>query len=63
MLNIGNTVRLKSGGTLMTVEGFDEKKRDFVVCVWHEKERPFRESYHQDTLELDDGSLPSPFTI
>jgi uncharacterized protein YodC (DUF2158 family) len=31
---VGDIVRLKSGGQPMTVEGIDA---DYVECVWHEK--------------------------
>jgi uncharacterized protein YodC (DUF2158 family) len=63
MLKIGDTVRLKSGGELMTVEGLDTTDQNFVHCVWHDNKKSVRDTYHKDTLELDDGSIPLGFTV
>jgi uncharacterized protein YodC (DUF2158 family) len=43
---IGDVVQLKSGGSLMTVEGYDDKRPEFVICVWHDKVKSYRETYH-----------------
>jgi uncharacterized protein YodC (DUF2158 family) len=55
-LRVGDTVRLKSGGPLMTIEGFDsgvgEQK---AQCVWIESNTEKRSSYIPAVLAFDDG--------
>ncbi len=48
---IGDTVRLKSGGALMTVEGFNDDAEEFVVCVWFEKNKAQREVFKKAVLQ------------
>jgi uncharacterized protein YodC (DUF2158 family) len=59
MFKVGDTVRLKSGGPLMTVEkvgsmyaGGDVR----VYCVWFEKNAQQRGNFPPEALEADDGS-------
>ncbi|MGP8233308.1 MAG: YodC family protein [Methylovirgula sp.] len=53
--NIGDRVRLKSGGVTMTVERLDPDGT-YIECVWHEKVKgrttTGRDTYHKDTLEI-----------
>jgi uncharacterized protein YodC (DUF2158 family) len=57
MINIGDVVRLKSGGPKMTVNGIQEsneiEKRNLVHCVWFEEGiiRPEGRVFHPDALE------------
>ncbi|TJZ68375.1 YodC family protein [Chitiniphilus eburneus] len=47
----GDVVKLKSGGSSMTVESINEEDRQYVTCVWHEGKKPYREVYLASTLE------------
>jgi uncharacterized protein YodC (DUF2158 family) len=58
---IGDVVQLKSGGVPMIVEGYDDKRPEFVTCVWQNKMNSYRESYHEQTLVKDDS--PDKYTI
>jgi uncharacterized protein YodC (DUF2158 family) len=51
-LKVGDTVRLKSGGALMTVEGFNDDAEEFVVCVWFEGKKAQREVFKKAVLAL-----------
>lgn len=49
---VGDVVQLKSGGELMTVEGYSEgvgPKR--VLCVWSEKSKIYRDAFLEQTVE------------
>jgi uncharacterized protein YodC (DUF2158 family) len=55
----GDTVTLKSGGQLMTVNGYKrllnpdgsyEESNEDVVCVWFNKNEQKSAIYHQDAL-------------
>lgn len=49
---IGDVVQLKSGGELMTVEGYTEvgvSKR--VLCVWSEKSKVYRDAFLEQTID------------
>ena len=50
--NIGDTVRLKSGGTIMSVQWIcvGEYEIDQVVCVWHEGRKPRQKHYNKNIL-------------
>jgi len=55
MFKIGDTVRLKSGGPLMTVTEFDNTDKK-VSCSWFDKsEKENKGSYPADAVEADDG--------
>lgn len=52
----GDTVRLKSGGPLMTVSDVDSG--GYVTCEWFDdKNAPQRRSFVTATLEADDGTV------
>ncbi len=48
---VGDTVRLKSGGSLMTVEGFNDDAQEFAVCVWFEGKKAQREVFNKAVLQ------------
>ena len=51
----GNTVRLKSGGPLMTV--YVAEHDDDIWCMWFDKDQKRVEaSFHADALVADDGT-------
>jgi uncharacterized protein YodC (DUF2158 family) len=43
----GERVQLKSGGPLMTVEGYED---GYVVCVWFEGTKQKRATFKEGTL-------------
>jgi uncharacterized protein YodC (DUF2158 family) len=45
--NRGDVVRLKSGGPDMVV---DEEQGEEYICVWLDKNKKYRESFHRDFL-------------
>lgn len=56
-LKIGDVVKLKSGGTLMTIREFyrDSETRtdkNRVWCDWNIDNEPYRENYYINELEL-----------
>jgi uncharacterized protein YodC (DUF2158 family) len=52
----GDTVRLKSGGPLMTVAEIEEN--DFVRCAWFDDKRlPQDKAFLEAILEADDGTV------
>jgi uncharacterized protein YodC (DUF2158 family) len=57
--NIGDTVRLKSGGLKMTIDKFvwnplkEEYYTDKVECVWFDKTILKRDTFNTQTLNLD----------
>lgn len=55
---VGDTVRLNSGGPLMTVEGFgtyDGEQK--VQCVWFVKTETKRGTFPPAVLKADDGQV------
>lgn len=53
---VGETVRLKSGGPLMTIEEPGSVPNSWV-CVWFEGKKEKRSSFAAATLEKDDGTI------
>ena len=54
--NIGDTVRLKSGGPLMTIESEINGR---FWCSWFDEKKQFKkETFPPETLEADDGAPP-----
>ena len=58
---IGDTVRLKSGGPLMTIDNIGDYSptgpNPGLLCVWFDGGKRVAEVFHQNTvvLERDDG--------
>ncbi len=52
-LKVGNLVRLKSGGPLLTVTAVDG---DTVTCQWFDDKKLGVATFPKDTLVLEDGS-------
>ncbi|MDL2313119.1 DUF2158 domain-containing protein [Bacteroidales bacterium OttesenSCG-928-B11] len=59
--NVGDVVRLKSGGPEMTVEGYlkvmdqnvlESKETTIVECVYYDDNKRIKVTHEQDTLEL-----------
>ncbi len=56
----GDTVRLKSGGPMMTVQDIGDYSssggEEDVVCVWFDGNKPMNEVFHQSVLKIvEDG--------
>ena len=49
-MNVGDTVRLKSGGPVMTVESVDQDQGT-ARCVWMKDETPMRHRFSIAALE------------
>lgn len=60
--DIGSTVRLASGGPLMTTHGKSATPRDRVICVWQDSSgRPRSWEYERGALILEImGRTPEP---
>ena len=56
---VGTTVRLNSGGPLMTIRHIaDDDGGVMVVCDWVDKnDKPQTISYRKEQLQADDGSM------
>jgi uncharacterized protein YodC (DUF2158 family) len=59
MFKIGDTVRLKSGGPLMTVTavGKDDTKGQMVGTSWFINNKEDKGQYPASLLDADDGSI------
>ena len=61
---IGDTVRLKSGGTLMTIETIRGDAKDIAECVWHGRNIPYCIYYnfevlqHSSDIKTETGLVP-----
>lgn len=54
-MKVGDTVRLKSGSLLMTIESIEGNE---VTCVWNNSKNEIeRQVFIKDVLVLDDGSF------
>lgn len=53
----GATVRLKSGGPLMTVHGYSGiapgVPTSTVICKWFDGNKPMTENFHEDSLDAE----------
>jgi uncharacterized protein YodC (DUF2158 family) len=57
-MKTGDTVRLKSGGPLMTIDSVEQiNGRTVAHCIWFDKGIEKRGSYPEAALDEDDGSL------
>ena len=61
----GATVRLKSGGPIMTVDGYTSampnETPSTVICKWFEGSKSEKASFHEDSLKAadpDEDDLP-----
>ena len=50
----GDVVQLKSGGPLMTIQGFSESNQ--AKCVWLDGNKKFEETFELETLEIYESS-------
>ena len=46
----GDLVQLKSGGPIMTVQGYSATDPSMVECYWQIKAKTFPEKHHEDKL-------------
>ena len=65
---VGNTVRLKCGGPLMSIGAITGSTGDedgvLVKCDWTDKtDKPQSIIYRQEQIELDDGSVGEFFSV
>ena len=58
MFEIGNTVSLKSGGPLMTVESVNDGGT--VTCIWFQDDTKRSDNFKVETIIADDGMPPMP---
>jgi uncharacterized protein YodC (DUF2158 family) len=60
-LKAGNTVRLKSGGPLMTISWIDNESA-MARCEWFDKNNSFSSNdFYLDSLMLDDNNVKISF--
>ena len=57
-MNVGDIVRLKSGGPVMTVDSVDQGKAE-ARCVWMKDETPMERRFSIAALEA--AKPPDPF--
>jgi uncharacterized protein YodC (DUF2158 family) len=46
----GDLVQLKTGGPILTVQGYSAAESNVVECYWQLKAKIFPEKYHEDKL-------------
>lgn len=54
IFEVGQTVRLKSGGPLMTIEGINAQNPNFVTCIWFDNEKIMRQQFLMSLIKHDD---------
>jgi uncharacterized protein YodC (DUF2158 family) len=56
-LKVGDTVRLNSGGPLMTVTGIGDQEggRTLIWCSWFTNDKEDRATFPMAAVEADDG--------
>ena len=54
-MNPGDTVRLKSGGPLMTIEGKAASGPDYVIATWFAGTEKKKDVFHVAALRHDEG--------
>lgn len=54
-MNVGDTVRLKSGGPLMTVNEVQSDSR--VICIWHNGTKYEYEAFKVGILALESSPI------
>ena len=52
---LGDTVRLKSGGPLMTIESIDEY--EIATCVWFDKKVLSSSQFNFTSIEIENEDL------
>ena len=60
-MNVGDIVRLKSGGQVMTVDWVDQGKTK-ARCVWMKDETPMEHTFLIAALE-EAAKPPDPYTM
>jgi uncharacterized protein YodC (DUF2158 family) len=56
---VGDIVRLKSGGPLMTIEAIQDDEDNAILCVWFCENEKKADSFIPETLIKDEGLLSS----
>ena len=56
-IQVGDTVQLKSGGPIMSVQEFDES--GYAECIWFEKKQKQRAMFRPATLKKATPGLGS----
>lgn len=50
---VGNKVKLISGGPVMTVDGYASFSKSKVVCKWFDNNQSHKDSFDESTLEIE----------
>lgn len=64
---VGQTVTLKSGGSSMTIESFEndliDDEKIYAHCVWQDKNKPYEKKYLIDVLRSDENDDAIGFAL
>ncbi|TNC62072.1 DUF2158 domain-containing protein [Rubellimicrobium roseum] len=60
-IELGDSVRLKSGGPLMTYEGESHSTGD-AICTWFDGTQRCQETFNHRAIEKADGPEAGPMT-